>query len=645
MSRAVLMVIAILAACRDAPRPPPAPADDRPPAPVPMATAPRLQDADALARELPDHTMQTRAAGDPMQGLAAISGIRPLALRGAVRMGRHHVGLFHGDRSPFVCHPRAPEGLGRHVVPSTFAPADTLVDGELVHTDAPDDGEVPLREGLPPDAWAATRHTHTRATAWIDRRRRWVDVTADLTFTGAGAAMLLDRGGSFDVVEVSQDGRPLPWIQLDSWLRVEPRRTGAATIRVRARGRISGYDDWIAADGVRLQRWLPVWPGARPAYDVTIHVPEGDRVDAELGAARAASVPGWRAWRITGEAAHAAAAIQADGGAVETFTRGGVAWTVRGDPALRAQVERAADAMAPLGAPAAAAVSLVAFPMTDEWFFPRADAADVALVPAFVGAPVGARHALAASVAARWLAGAADRTLEPCAWRDAAASAFGLWALDEADARAVRADWSELAGLENPYRLAYPGPSSALRRELCARGALVWAELERRIGRAEVIALVAALRASAAGRGWVDVADALAARPGRAGDAAWLRHWIERPLPPAIGLIEVARRPDAVTASLVQDPLPEFGACMGLDEYATAPAGSFGVAPYAGPVTVAAMAGTREVARVEVELGLARAPVRFAPDPAITHLAIDPDDRLPLRPGPALAVAVPPVTP
>ena len=631
MTRRALALV-VLAACGAEPAPPSPPREPTPARPrrdvaPPLPAWSTDQDVSLLA--IPE---RTTAAGDPLRGLAALAPVKPTLLGAPIELGDQLAGVLRVRTARRWCGTSGRDALG--------APAlDALAFVGLVHVTRPITAASPIHEGLPWDALAAMHHARTTATVWIDRHRRWYDAAIDVEVTGWRGPSLLFTTAILDddvVVAVTVDGRPVWWQRIGYWLRVDGApRTPTWKVHLQLRGTLTGAADWITAGAARLEHLLPVVPGQAPALDVTIHVPAGDRLDAGLPSSPAPSAPGWRGYRLRGRAERLDAVVQADR-APRSIDRGGVRWTAIGPPALDAALARAVDATAALGPPTERAVRLVTFEPGDRAHAPRAGTAAIALAPWSGVDAVADQHAIATAVAARWLAAAPDRTHQPCAWQDAAAAAIGLWSLDAAGARAVRARWAALAAAASPFRLRYPGPSiPEIRVELCARGALLWAALEERLGRAAIVDVLARLRAARPAAGWSDVAAAVESRLGGAPHAAWLRAWIERPLPPTIGVIDVSRDPGEIVATLRQNPMPPIERC---DDFTAA---ELAIPPYRGPVTVAALAGTREVTRVEVDLALEPVRLRFT-DPAITALVVDPDARLPLRSSPGLAVTVPP---
>ncbi len=507
----------------------------------------------------------------------------------------------------------------------------------------------------PRDVFAGMRPVATRAEAWLSIARRWatIDVTMvatvdddRLVLTAPPLEAAVQEAGAplhagFRLVEATANGRPADVaLGTGGYLVIASLRPGLVNVKLRYEGPLPLVGDNRAEVRVLdLTRWLPMVPFAAPALiEVLVHHPRGDAVVGSLPVVgEVEGADGWLATRMRGVTDRDPALILLD-----EAPRGRV-WddgegsriTLAASPPLPidacapalAQVTRALAPLGPVGD-----VRVVALPAVFGRHGRRAD--DLVLVQRSVlvdacqpdgargaGAPARRRHTDALALLAHELAHgwfgrqvrAADD--EAAAWWEAAAEYVSSWALDEADAAALRGRWRDDYGDIAHRDLFAPAqriPTRGTLREALsyAKGALLFTALEDRVGRERMSALLRHFIATGTGRiaSWLDLVTSTQAVAGTPA-AQWLHRWVTATGAPELRVRDVAVLDGRARLrfAIVQDATP----------------------PFEATVDVALLAGARVAATTRVELSGTRTAVDLPLPRGVTRIVVDPWSRLP----------------
>ncbi len=512
----------------------------------------------------------------------------------------------------------------------------------------------------PRDVFAGMRPWWTRAEVWLSIARRWATIDVTMVATVEGDRLVLasppleaavqDAGAplhqGFRLVEASVDGRAADVaLGTGGYLVIGSLTPGVVQVRLRYEGALPLVgDNRVEARLLDLARWLPSVPYAPPARVVVdVHHPRGDEVVASLPVVgEALGADGWRTTRLAGVTDRDPALVLVDAAPRgRVWEDDGARIELAATPAVSLEacapvLERITRALAPLGP--VGRVRVVGLPAVYGRHGRRADDTVVVLRSVLVDAcqPGGAdgagaearrRHVEAVALLAHELAHgwfgrrvrAADD--EAAAWWEAVSEYVSTWALDDVAAAEVRRGWlddyAEVAH-RDLFALAQRIPTSGKLRDALsyAKGALLFAALEAKLGRERVAAVLRQFVAATDGRiaSWLDLVTATQVVAGS--DAArWLHRWVTAIGAPELGVRDVAVERDGggarVRFAVVQDGLEA------------------GAAPFEATVDVALQAGDRVVSAARIPLSAIRTDVVLELPRGVTRIVVDPWSRLP----------------
>lgn len=488
------------------------------------------------------------------------------------------------------------------------------------------DGRIQL--GLPADL-ASPRLVAQRADALLDVAAATLAVDTTVTVTTDGARIIpftlaLARDG-FTITRIEQAGARCHYRVDEGHLLVEPvAPADTVTLRIRYAGPVADtHLDHIRIDDLVLRGeagWLPIIPGSRAEFDVTVATAEPDGAYHLIGQGDQLAPRRWllRAhedFTLYGAKAYVQRTVELPGTRVVLSV-----WPMdAGRLDTLEQIVRASFAsFAPLGAYPYREVRIVESDFYDGTGGYGALSA-IALGWRLVQADPDPQF-LAHELAHGWFGGVVPPDAGAMAggqWNETLAEYVALWSMPAADAALARGAWaadyqsileedddailhvgSATVGFDAHHAIGY------------SKGALVLTALEARLGKDRVAAALRRFLDDRAGQpsNWSHLVAAVAATAGRE-HADWLHTWLSRRGAPDLR---------------IRDHVIEAGVLRGVLTQTTAP-------PFTGTVELGWFDGPVPVGRVTVEFGAQPTPLTLAIPAAATHLQIDPDNRVPRR--------------
>lgn len=407
----------------------------------------------------------------------------------------------------------------------------------------------PLRITAPRQAHASVASSRIRVTTRVDPARQWASSEASVSLTmGASPTAVFelpalrastaevedemprDREADifgFDLVEVSQGGRPCRFINDGEEVAVRPwRPEGPVELRFRYEGAPADREP----GQLLLRSWIPIAIGSQPAMELTLLWPESHQV---LGLGPPTTPPstrdGWTSatWQVPAGAAPPLAVISPRATAATELRIGEATVRVHG-PAerLRPALEMAYQALREVQLP---------WPSDLEVVLARSRASGRALLvlersidrPRYAAA---LRWHVARMIAAQWfgqqVTDAPDGTVSVTA---ALAGYLALAAVSPADGvrvRSVLASYDANAPARSILRTMATQPTAERWNE--ARATLILAALGERLGRARMLAVVRRLYRPGQELSWRSVITEVTTEAGAA-QAQWLATWLDLP--------------------------------------------------------------------------------------------------------------------